>query len=106
MKLIRQFRGAKKISRGSKLPKILSKNTVFQNPRGVAAPPPGLLWIRHCLLSVTRCFTFFKSKLNDVYHQTSIHNIKSSKLEKYKKALVLEGQLPPYFAKYFYAPDD
>jgi hypothetical protein len=38
IKLIRQSRGAKKFSRGGKLPKILLKNTVFQNPGGAAAP--------------------------------------------------------------------
>jgi hypothetical protein len=32
IKIIRQSRGAKKIFRGSKLPKILSKNIIVQNP--------------------------------------------------------------------------
>jgi hypothetical protein len=39
IKLLRQFRGAKKIFRGAKLPKALSKNTVFQNP-GRQLPHP------------------------------------------------------------------
>jgi hypothetical protein len=38
IKLIRQSRGAKKIFREDKLPKVLPKNTVFQNPGGPLPP--------------------------------------------------------------------
>jgi hypothetical protein len=34
IKLIRQFRGAKKFSGGNKLPKALQKNIIFQNSGG------------------------------------------------------------------------
>jgi hypothetical protein len=33
---------------GGHVPKILPKNTIFQNPGGARAPP-GLTWVRPCL---------------------------------------------------------
>jgi hypothetical protein len=42
IKLIRQFRWGKKKFQGGKLPKVLPKSTIFQNPGGAA----GLVCIR------------------------------------------------------------
>jgi hypothetical protein len=38
IKIIRQCREGKKISEEEKLPKILQKNTIFQNSGGTTAP--------------------------------------------------------------------
>jgi hypothetical protein len=47
IKLIRQSRGGQKnFPERDKLPKVLPKNTIFQNPGGAAALP-GTLCIRH-----------------------------------------------------------
>jgi hypothetical protein len=46
IKIIRQFREAKKNFRGDKLLKALPKNTIFQSPAGQLPPsPPGPTWI-------------------------------------------------------------
>jgi hypothetical protein len=51
IKLIRQSRGQKNFPEGDKLPKVLPKSTVFQNPGGAAAPP-GTLCIHPCDTSI------------------------------------------------------